>query len=61
MPGGGNRCGPVAYHVLGNAIDCRVELCLVGGRSRRGVYLIDGYAVKYRPVGKGGGDRGPVC
>ena len=56
----GNRSDPVAYHVLGNAIDRSVELRLVGGRSRRGVHLIDGYTVKYRPVGKRRGDRGPV-
>src|SRR5450755_897598 len=56
----GNRSDPVTYDVLGNAIDRCVEARLVGGRVGREVHLIDGHAMKYRPVGKRRGDRGPI-
>src|SRR5450432_4174559 len=56
----GNRRDPGAYDVLGNAVDRRVEPRLVGGRVGGDVHLIDGHAMKCRPVGKRSGDRRPV-
>src|SRR5471032_2973788 len=56
----GNRRDPVAYDALRNAVDRRVEPRLVGGRVGWDVHLIDGHAMKCRPIGKRRGDRGPV-